>query len=62
MSAKIKEDSQENSKLIKEFKAEMQRFLPIEIISKTVDQKDFWAYLINLIHEKCQQIGRYEKK
>lgn len=57
----LQEDSQENSQLVKEFKAEMQRFLPIDIISKTIDQADFWAYLINLIHEKCQQIVRHEK-
>jgi len=36
-----------------DFIREMQRFLPAATVTETVNQKEFWQYLTNLIQEEC---------
>jgi len=36
-----------------DFIREMQRFLPAATVTDTVNQKEFWQYLTNLIQEEC---------
>ena len=38
-----------------EFRKEMRRFLPAELVTQTVDQADFWTYLTGLIDDLCEQ-------
>lgn len=41
-----------------EFRKEMRRFLPAELVTQTVDQADFWAYLTGLIDDLSAQTAR----
>jgi predicted nucleotidyltransferase component of viral defense system len=41
-----------------EFKKEMYRFLPLDIVSKTLGQEDFWTFLINLMEDLYRQIEK----
>jgi hypothetical protein len=41
-----------------EFKKEMYRFLPLELVSKTLAQEDFWTFLINLMEDLYKQIEK----
>lgn len=52
--AKLKSDS----KLILEFKKEMQRFLPAELLTQTVNQTAFWEFLVNLVQDLFLQSER----
>jgi len=45
-------------KLSLEFKQEMQRFLPAELLTQTVNQTLFWDYLVNLVQDLFQQSER----
>lgn len=40
------------------FVQEMQRFLPPDVISRTVADSEFWAYLTTLIHTESQLVRR----
>lgn len=53
-SAQLKTDP----KLALEFKKEMQRFLPAELLTQTVNQTVFWDYLVNLVQDLFLQSGR----
>ncbi len=39
-----------------EFRKEMRRFLPAELVTQTVDQADFWIYLTGLMDDLCKQV------
>ena len=41
-----------------EFRKEMRRFLPAELVTQTVDQADFWTYLTGLIDNLAAQTAR----
>ena len=43
------------------FVHEMQRFLPIDIVSQTVENKDFWPYLTGVVSAECRLITRFLK-
>jgi predicted nucleotidyltransferase component of viral defense system len=42
--------------LATEFRKEMQRFLPFELVSQTVEQEAFWDFLIHLMQDFSAQI------
>lgn len=42
----------------KDFLHEMRRFLPPALISDTLAQPEFWAFLLNLIADRCEQVRR----
>lgn len=42
-----------------DFRAEMRRFLPSDLVAQTAEQPVFWTYLINLVHEQCQKVIQY---
>jgi predicted nucleotidyltransferase component of viral defense system len=50
---------QADPKLAIEFRKEMRRFLPVELVTKTSDQPDFWKFLIGLMDDLCAQIRQY---
>jgi predicted nucleotidyltransferase component of viral defense system len=39
-----------------EFRQEMQRFLPSDLVKQTVEQTAFWNFLVNLMHDLSLQI------
>ena len=43
------------------FLHEMQRFLPQKTVQDTVNNADFWDYLINLIQTECDQVTQFLK-
>lgn len=46
----------EDRNLASEFRKEMLRFLPPDQIDKVIKQKDFWAFIVNLIGEYGAQL------
>ncbi|MEJ2418837.1 MAG: hypothetical protein P8Y45_18280 [Exilibacterium sp.] len=46
---------QTDQKLYEDFKQEMRRFLPGNIITETVENPDFWSYLIEVIAKECRR-------
>lgn len=42
----------------KDFLNEMRRFLPPQLISETLEQPEFWTFLVNLISDQCEQVRR----
>lgn len=40
----------------KEFILEMRRFLPPQVVSGTVENKEFWTYLTNLLQTECVRV------
>lgn len=40
----------------KEFTSEMQRFLPADVVRSTIQQDNYWLFLINLVSDLCEQI------
>lgn len=42
----------------KDFLHEMRRFLPPPLISETLEQPDFWTFLVNLVADSCEQVRR----
>lgn len=42
----------------KDFIHEMQRFLPSEVVSRTIENEEFWTYLVNLLRTECTQVIR----
>lgn len=42
----------------KDFINEMQRFLPVEVVSRTIKNEEFWSYLVNLIQTECSNVVR----
>ncbi|MFM9991657.1 MAG: nucleotidyl transferase AbiEii/AbiGii toxin family protein [Burkholderiaceae bacterium] len=52
--ASLKKDPE----IAKEFRKEMSRFLPNEVVKATVDNEDFWTYLSNLMESYQQQLDR----
>lgn len=46
-----------NTNCKQEFSAEMQRFLPADAIRKTLQQDNYWLFLVNLISDFCEQIS-----
>ena len=45
--------------LAMEFKKEMQRFLPPEKVKETIDQKELWPFVSNLIGELGGQLQKF---
>ncbi len=50
---------QTDQKLYEDFKQEMRRFLPGNIITETVENPDFWSYLIEVITEECRRAKKF---
>lgn len=48
----------ENPKMFKEFKQEMSRFLPTEQINNRLDQENLWGFVIYLLEDLGNQIGK----
>jgi predicted nucleotidyltransferase component of viral defense system len=42
----------------KEFLTEMRRFLPPPVISETLEQDDFWSYLVPVVRDECERVQR----
>ena len=49
----------EDTSLRASFIYKMKRFLPPQIVKDTVENKDFWRYLSNLIRDECSSINRF---
>ena len=47
---------QNNDKIMREFKQEMQRFLPTKIITEIVEQNNFWLFLSNHMQKLLDDI------
>lgn len=43
----------------KDFRHEMQRFLPVKIVENTINNEQFWNYLCNEIPSLIKQVERY---
>ena len=43
----------------KDFRHEMQRFLPVKIVESTINNEQFWNYLCNEIPSLIKQVERY---
>ena len=43
----------------KDFLAEMQRFLPPEVVAETLEQEAFWSFLVDLVANTCAQVVRW---
>ncbi len=43
----------------KNFIHEMRRFLPPQIAADTVENENFWIYLINLLHGECETLIKF---
>lgn len=41
-----------------DFIHEMQRFLPSEVVSRTIENEEFWTYLVNLLRTECTRVIR----
>ncbi len=53
-----KSSLQNNASLRQDFVQEMKRFLPGDIVAGTIENKDFWAYLTNIVCIEIEQIGQ----
>lgn len=42
----------------KDFIQEMQRFLPPEVVSRTIENEEFWTYLADLLRTECTRVIR----
>ena len=42
----------------KDFIHEMQRFLPPEVVSRTIENEEFWTYLVDLLRTECTRVIR----
>ncbi len=40
------------------FREEMRRFLPRDTLAKTIDNPSFWEFLINLVNDLCNELGK----
>lgn len=40
-----------------EFEEEMKRFLPVNIVTETIENKSFWGYLQNIVFMECNQVS-----
>jgi len=43
----------------KDFIHEMKRFLPLATVQNTVEQVNFWEYLVTVIQSECDQVMRF---
>lgn len=50
---------QENPDLYIEFKQEMRRFLPADLVIQSVDQPAFWGFVTSLVDDLCRQTQRH---
>jgi predicted nucleotidyltransferase component of viral defense system len=48
----------ENPVIQKDFIHEMRRFLPPQVISRTVEKEEFWVYLVDLVHREGVRVMR----
>lgn len=46
---------QENPNLYNEFKQEMRRFLPADLVNQSVEQPAFWSFVISLVDDLCRR-------
>jgi len=46
-----------DKKLHADFKKEMQRFLPVGVVTDTVERQDFWNYLVSSVADECRQVA-----
>jgi len=46
----------ENPVIQKDFIHEMRRFLPPQVISRTVEKEEFWIYLADLVHRESARV------
>lgn len=51
---KVKKDSS----LKEDFEQEMQRFLPVDVASRTIQQQAFWSYLSTVINEEVVKLKK----
>ncbi|MBW2690221.1 MAG: nucleotidyl transferase AbiEii/AbiGii toxin family protein [Deltaproteobacteria bacterium] len=42
----------------KDFLQEMRRFLPPALFTETMEQPDFWSFLVTLVADQCEQVRR----
>ena len=49
---------QNDPAIVKEFRKEMQRYLPNQIVKETVLNDNFWTYLSGLLNDYCRQLHR----
>lgn len=45
--------------LREEFVREMRRFLPVAVVANTIEQDNFWAYLVDTLGTECRAIGKH---
>lgn len=41
-----------------DFSAEMQRFLPADVVKNTIRQDNYWEFLVNLISDYCEKVTK----
>lgn len=46
----------DDSEVAADFGREMRRFLPLDVVTQTVDKPEFWTYLAGLVDELCEQV------
>jgi len=49
----------EDPAIQKDFVHEMRRFLPPQVILRTVEKEEFWVYLVDLVHREGVQVVRH---
>lgn len=42
-----------------DFRREMRRFLPASLVADTVEQQDFWKYLVATVGDECRQVSGF---
>jgi predicted nucleotidyltransferase component of viral defense system len=45
--------------LYDDFRQEMRRFLPVNVVADTVERLDFWRYLVATVSDECQRMAGY---
>jgi hypothetical protein len=53
-----KRQLREEEDIRNDFVREMTRFLPPQVVTDTVEQEPFWAWLIDIIDEECLRVER----
>lgn len=51
-----------SSQCKEEFIAEMKRFLPTEVVKDTIQQENYWTFLVDLISDYCDQLSEKRSK
>lgn len=48
-----------DARLQVEFSREMRRFLPVGLVAETIDNADFWQYLVAVVEEECRRAAGF---